>query len=268
MESGIYVIKNTTDGKVYVGSSININQRKYLHFQSLKNGAHHSVRLQRAWDKHGSSTFSFLVLEIVGDRTQLILSEQKWIDRLNAYGPDGYNMVPNAGSNLGFAHSEQTKQKIAAKATGRPVSDETRAKMSASSPRISKPLTEEQKKKISDKLKGRLLSAETKLKIGEASRGRVKSPEELAKLSSSMKGKNTRKHTKDHCAKISESLKGNSYALGYKHSDETRAKVSMAGRGRIFSTERNAAISEKLKGRKKTPEHIAKLIASRWGESK
>ncbi len=261
-KSGIYAIQNKIDGKIYVGSAINIKYRRYSHLRSLNNGNHHSVKLQRAWTKYGEDAFVFFVLELVESKDMLIQKEQMWIDRFDAYGPNGYNMVPNAGTNLGMICSLATKAKIGAKARGRIVSNETKAKMSASAPKTRPKLSEEHKKKIAMTLMGLSPNAETRAKMAAARIGRKVSTETRAKMSASMKGKNTGKHSAEHCAKISEALKGNHYALGYKHSAETRAKVSAAGLGRVFSIERNSKMAAKLRGRKQTPEHIENHAAA------
>ena len=48
--SGIYLISNSKNGKVYVGSSKNIEKRKKQHFKDLENNTHHSVKLQRSYN--------------------------------------------------------------------------------------------------------------------------------------------------------------------------------------------------------------------------
>lgn len=56
--------------------------------------------------------------------------------------------------------------------------------------------------------------------------------------------------------------------LGVKHSDETRAKVSAAGKGRIVSAETRRKASDAQKGKKRKPlsaEHRAKIGASGKG---
>jgi len=260
--SGVYTIQNKVDSKIYVGSAINIKWRKYVHLRSLNRGDHHSVKLQRAWNKYGEDCFLFSIVEVVEDKDLLIQREQIWIDKLKAYGRRGYNMVPLAGTNLGMVCSNETKKKIGAKAKGRIASDETKAKMSVSSPKTRPPLSKEHKKNIAIALTGLHPSEDTRAKMSAIKSGKPRSPETCAKMSASMKGKNTGKHTDEHRAKISESLKGNHYALGYKHSAETRAKISAAGMGRVFSAERNAKMAATLRGRKRTAEHIANHSAA------
>ncbi len=50
------------------------------------------------------------------------------------------------------------------------------------------------------------------------------------------------------------------------YSDETRAKISATGRGKIISQEQRAKLSAAAKGRQLTPEHRAKIGASRRGK--
>jgi len=263
--SGIYLIQNRIDSKVYVGSALNIKWRRYTHIRALRKKIHHSIKLQRAWNKYGEDSFLFSVLEEVKDKGSLIQREQEWIDKLKAYGPNGYNMVPFAGTNLGMVCSDETKRKIGEKAKGRLVSEKTRQKMSAAAPSTRPPLSEEHKRKISLKLTGMHPSEVTRLKMKMARLGRKLSNETLAKMSASMKGKNTGKHSPEHCAKISEALKGNHYASGYKHSEATRAKVAAASRARVYprlSDEIRAKISASRTGWKTSEEARRKISES------
>lgn len=62
---GIYKIVNTKNGKFYLGSSARLPERWEQHRSWLesKNRDHHSVALQRAWDKYGGDIFEFKVVE-------------------------------------------------------------------------------------------------------------------------------------------------------------------------------------------------------------
>ena len=130
--SGIYKIVNCVNGKFYVGSSVNFNNRKRLHLFYLRNGNHQNVHLQRSWNKYGETSFKFEFVVELNDTKKLLLEEQKWLDKYCGTGVL-YNMCPIAGSSLGRKCSEETKQKIAKKAFGRIVSAETRKKLSKSS---------------------------------------------------------------------------------------------------------------------------------------
>jgi hypothetical protein len=54
---GVYCIKNTITNKVYIGSSLNIKSRLKTHIFSLKNNKHHSLKLQRSYNKYGKDNF-------------------------------------------------------------------------------------------------------------------------------------------------------------------------------------------------------------------
>lgn len=107
MASGIYVIVNKVNNKQYVGSALDLDRRKTVHFTKLRCGRHDSRHLQAAFKKHGEDAFSFSVLEEVteADRDALLQCEQKWIDILRP----GYNKRLVADSNLGVPMSEEQK---------------------------------------------------------------------------------------------------------------------------------------------------------------
>jgi group I intron endonuclease len=98
LQSGIYVIRNLVNGKVYVGSSVNIKHRRENHFSSLRRGSHINKHLQRAYNHYGPDAFEFQVVEQVQDADSLLAREQHWIDVHSAAEPDmGYNKASLAG---------------------------------------------------------------------------------------------------------------------------------------------------------------------------
>lgn len=105
--SGIYEIRNTINGHVYIGSAVNIKRRWKLHLQQLRTSTHHSVYLQRAFSQYGECCFVFSVLAECSV-SDLISIEQKYIDTIN---PE-YNMSRVAGSPLGYKHTEETRKKV------------------------------------------------------------------------------------------------------------------------------------------------------------
>lgn len=88
---GIYKIENTKNNKKYIGSSKNIEKRFSDHKRNLKTGKHHSIKLQRAWNKSkNKNIFSFKVLEEIKDIKDFKKREQYYIDLYDAYR-NGYN---------------------------------------------------------------------------------------------------------------------------------------------------------------------------------
>ena len=63
MKAGIYRIINSSNGKCYVGSSIDINRRRLEHFSALSHNRHVNNHLQNAYNKYGKDSFIFEVIE-------------------------------------------------------------------------------------------------------------------------------------------------------------------------------------------------------------
>lgn len=171
---GIYAIRNAIDGRIYVGSSTRfVSIRFKEHRKQLRANRHHSVFLQRSWNKYGEIAFTFEVIELVIDPKVLLEREQFWIDQHRSYDKRfGFNISPTAGNTAGRSFSPETRAKMAASKIGTRHTAETIAKMSASRT-------------------GRVFSAETREKISRSHRGRKHPP-----------------HTAEHRAKISASGKG------------------------------------------------------------
>ncbi len=105
--SGIYQIRNTLSGKLYIGSSADIRLRWQQHFAVLRAGSSHCKYLQSAWIKYGESAFVFEIIELVGVG-QVLDREQFHIDTLKP----AYNMCPIAGNRSGVPWKEETKAKL------------------------------------------------------------------------------------------------------------------------------------------------------------
>jgi group I intron endonuclease len=96
--SGVYQIKCTTNGEIYIGSAVNIHDRCEHHRSSLRRGDHANSHLQAAWNKYGEANFEFMMLETV-KRRDLLGAEQKWLDNTKAYVRGiGFNIFETAGS--------------------------------------------------------------------------------------------------------------------------------------------------------------------------
>lgn len=95
---GIYKIVNLLNGKIYVGSSKNVERRLYSHHRHLlRHNKHWNPHLQAAWNKDGESAFSFELLEEIRQINRLTKREQHWMDTLRVCDRDfGYNIAPKA----------------------------------------------------------------------------------------------------------------------------------------------------------------------------
>lgn len=93
MNSGIYIIKNTLNNKIYVGSSVDLSNREYKHFWMLNKGLHDNQYLQKSYDKYGRESFIFEIVEYC-DVNELIENENKFIDLYKSnILENGYNLA-------------------------------------------------------------------------------------------------------------------------------------------------------------------------------
>ena len=98
--AGIFQIKNTANGKVLLGSSLNLEGPLNGHRFMLKNGSHRNEILQKEWNEFGPDHFIFEILEEVQVKDdpnfnlndELTLLEQIWLEKLQPFGERGYNL--------------------------------------------------------------------------------------------------------------------------------------------------------------------------------
>ncbi|MCM3216498.1 GIY-YIG nuclease family protein [Niallia taxi] len=98
IEAGIYLIKNTENGKLFVGSTRNLKTLNGVKF-SLENGGHMNKQLVAEWKQFGKDTFTFEVLEVLkkkddpyfNEKEELGKLEEKWLEELQPFGGRGYN---------------------------------------------------------------------------------------------------------------------------------------------------------------------------------
>jgi len=226
MASGIYQIKNTLNGKCYIGSAVDLRHRWQDHLRDLRRGQHCNQHLQAAFDKYGKSAFTFTILETVEDPSQLIGREQHFFDALL---PE-YNISPTAGSPLGVQHTEEARANMSAAHSGERHHMYGKHHSEITKQRISKGMTGKQNRKKPH-------SEETKQKISKALMGHQVSEETRAKQSAAKRGKRSSFKGKHHSAKakqkISNAKKGTNmgkqnHFYGKHHSKETKRKISEA----------------------------------------
>ena len=87
--SGIYIITNKINNKVYIGQSVDIRTRWWNHRCELNRNNHYNRHLQGAWNKYGEDNFEFSELE----KCSLELLDEReiyWISKYDSY-LNGYN---------------------------------------------------------------------------------------------------------------------------------------------------------------------------------
>lgn len=126
--AGVYCIKNLLNNKKYIGSSMNLRKRLKAHLYALDANRHHSLKLQRAWNKYGYKHFSVEILEECDQVLDtLLFLEQKYLD----LKPE-YNTLEKAYSFDGFKLSKEARDKISKANSNRIWKDESRKKLSDS----------------------------------------------------------------------------------------------------------------------------------------
>lgn len=80
--SGIYVIKCIANGKIYLGSSVDIARRWSSHLSQLKNDKHPNKQMQEDFNKYGWDRFSFRIKTECLQR-ELYEQEAKYLARYN-----------------------------------------------------------------------------------------------------------------------------------------------------------------------------------------
>ena len=93
---GIYCIRNKVDGKAYVGQSMSIENRveEHRYRYNRKHSNSYDSLLYRAMRKYGLESFEFFILESSEyfTRDDLNKLEVHYVEELDTFGPNGYNM--------------------------------------------------------------------------------------------------------------------------------------------------------------------------------
>ena len=99
---GVYAIRNTQNGRLYIGAAGNLSKRWGEHRWNLRNGRHHNPRLQQDWVEYGCDAFVFEIVEEVPNEVWLCVQEGAHIRRLQPYynGPGRAEFRMGGGSYM------------------------------------------------------------------------------------------------------------------------------------------------------------------------
>jgi hypothetical protein len=88
---GAYAVRCTASGRVWVGSSRNLDATKNGSWTALRMGSHIEKPLQREWNEHGEPSFQYEILQVLDDDLQpvevpdlLKAAKAHWIEQLHA----------------------------------------------------------------------------------------------------------------------------------------------------------------------------------------
>lgn len=163
-EPGVYAILCVPTGKMYIGSSIvDMLWRIGCHIKALGRGTHSSPYLQHSWDKYGRKGFKFCRVESCLPE-KCLEREQYWLDNKKTYLPlYGFNVCKYAHNTAGRPVSIETRAKISKTLTGRKIPPHVVEKVRLA--HIGKKHTEETKAKMRQSQLGHTFTTEVKKQI-------------------------------------------------------------------------------------------------------
>jgi group I intron endonuclease len=210
----IYKIQNAVNGRMYIGQSVNPEQRAKRHF--WKNNK--CVKLGNAIQFYGRAVFSFSVLLWCKNKAEADEVEALLIELADTRAA-GYNITPGGGGTgsgsdnpfFGRQHTDELKARLSAERRGVPMAELTRKKIAAAN--RNRKMSEDTKAKLRARPKSDLCSART----AEANRSRIWTAESKEKLAAQNRGR--------------------------KMSEETRLKIAAANKRRVWSDESRAKLS-------------------------
>lgn len=171
MKYGVYQIRNLKNQKLYIGSSSyggGLSYRWRKHQNLLRINKHHSIKLQRAWNKYGADAFVFEVL-LYCDPGRCLINEQVFINDLEP----AYNIAQVAGAPMkGRKHTQESKGRMGTNQSGS--NNNMYGRRGKQSPLYGRHLSESTKLKISQSRLGKKYSEESRRKLRGSQTHRAK----------------------------------------------------------------------------------------------
>jgi len=217
---GIYLIRCLANGCVYVGQAKNCRVRFNHHKHHLRKNRHGNPRLQHAWNAYGEGAFEFVISEECGI-CELDAREQYNLDAVKSSGVSVFNCgviapCPNRGRKLkplslehkdkirksliGHKRSDDERKLISERNKGRCVSEATRAKQRAAKLGKKQTLEHAAKAAAARVAKPRKTSESARQQLIERNKARVYTPEIRAKMSRASRGRAHDEATRAKCS--------------------------------------------------------------------
>jgi len=177
----LYCHTNKENGKKYFG----VTSQRPTH--RWNNGKAYSScsRFYEAIQKYGWDGFTHEVLKENLDEATAHEMEREYIKKYNTTDKRyGYNQsTGGCHGSTGVKLSDEQKRQISKRFKGKPLTEEHKKKISKANK--GRKLSEEQRKMIGDRMRGKKLSEETRRKISESNKGKRFSEETRRKISES-----------------------------------------------------------------------------------
>ena len=96
---GVFQIRNTVNGKIYIEASVNLDKIWNRHRVELNFGGHRNASLQKEWSEFGETNFKYEILSEIkqAENTTIDYSKEAkhlakmFIEELQPFGDKGYN---------------------------------------------------------------------------------------------------------------------------------------------------------------------------------
>ena len=101
---GVFQIRNTLNGKVLVGTSVDLPAILNRLRTQLSYGSHRNRELQKDWNEQGADAFELSILDelppsdkpVYDPADDLRALEELWLEKLSPFEERGYNARPKA----------------------------------------------------------------------------------------------------------------------------------------------------------------------------
>lgn len=98
---GVFQIRNLSNGKVFISSSVNLDAIWNRHKFQLGMGSHPNKDLQKDWNESGAGNFIFEILEelkvsddpAIDNAKETEVLEEMVIEKIQPFGDRGYNKI-------------------------------------------------------------------------------------------------------------------------------------------------------------------------------
>tara|TARA_R110001599_G_scaffold236731_1_gene436085 strand:+ start:282 stop:887 length:606 start_codon:yes stop_codon:yes gene_type:complete len=103
--SGVYIIRNLKENKVYIGESYAIENRWYSHKSALKKNTRVNKRLKQDWDRLGEENFEFQIITDLSGSSKIgrLIEEERTIRK---YEKEGYEIYNNPSSRNDYKENK------------------------------------------------------------------------------------------------------------------------------------------------------------------
>lgn len=248
MNCGIYEIRNTATGQRYIGRAVHIPRRISKHLTELRGGRHYNLHMQRSFVKYGEGRFSARAL-IICRPEDLAIYEHLLIKGFRSdNGALGFNKTVATDHGI-LTHTDDAKARIAHyNRTAKPKYERTPEIRG----RISIALTGRPSPK-----KGKPMSAEQRAKLSDAKKRNWADPEYRAQM--------TAKIHAPGCRRLSAEVREKTAAtLRARPKKERPPNVRVPRES--MSTERRAAVAANIKALWANPEYRAMMKKARGAD--